>query len=259
MNLERWLAVLALGAALASGARADEWDVAATDDDDNGTSNALFHGSEQVHDMVPRENDLPDEDWYFVSSRPWSSYQVVVDGMTGDLDLAASSLQLVNAPNLPVADARVEDFGGILSLVWSNLHPPSAQPNLFRVRNAACGLGCTNADRYRIRLFDTTYTIARFNNSGTQSTVLVVQNATAVDCEVAYVLLDAAGALLGSTERTIPPFGVDVLAAASLAPNLSGSVRIPHTCGLGGISGKAVSIEPATGFTFDTAMVPRPH
>ena len=35
-------------------------------------------------------------------------------------------------------------------------------------------------------------------------------------------------------------------------PNQSGSVRIAHTCGYGGLSGKAVSVEPATGFTFDT-------
>jgi hypothetical protein len=42
-------------------------------------------------------------------------------------------------------------------------------------------------------------------------------------------------------------------------PGRSGSVRITHDCGYGGLSGKAVSIEPATGFTFDTPLLPRPR
>jgi hypothetical protein len=37
----------------------------------------------------------------------------------------------------------------------------------------------------------------------------------------------------------------------------AGSIRLLHTCGYDGLSGKAVSIEPATGFTFDTEIVPR--
>jgi hypothetical protein len=32
-----------------------------------------------------------------------------------------------------------------------------------------------------------------------------------------------------------------------------------HTCGHGGLSGKAVSVEPATGFTFDTPFVHLPQ
>ena len=30
-----------------------------------------------------------------------------------------------------------------------------------------------------------------------------------------------------------------------------------HTCGYGGLAGKAVALEPATGFTFDTSLIPR--
>jgi hypothetical protein len=36
-------------------------------------------------------------------------------------------------------------------------------------------------------------------------------------------------------------------------------VRIRHLCGYGGLAGKAVSIEPATGFTFDTPLEHRPR
>ena len=38
----------------------------------------------------------------------------------------------------------------------------------------------------------------------------------------------------------------------------SGSVTVAHDGPYGTLSGKAVAVEPATGFTFDTAMVPRP-
>jgi hypothetical protein len=249
------LAVLTLAAALPVVGRtgADEWDIGG--DVNSGSRNALFHGSEQVHDLGPAS----DQDWYRIETRPWSSYQMVVDGMTGDLDLVGTSLQLVDSSNALVADAQVQDFGGTLSLVWSNGGGPPALRHFVRVRGASCGTTCGNSDRYRIRFFDTTYTIPRFNNSGTQSTVLVVQNATNRSCVARYALLNAAGALVGSTQRTIPVRGLDVVSTAALAPNESGSVRLAHDCGFGGLSGKAVSVEPATGLTFDTQMVHRPH
>jgi hypothetical protein len=36
-------------------------------------------------------------------------------------------------------------------------------------------------------------------------------------------------------------------------------VQIAHVGGYGALSGKAVSLEPSTGFTFDTAMTPIAH
>ena len=37
----------------------------------------------------------------------------------------------------------------------------------------------------------------------------------------------------------------------------SGSITISNNARYGDLTGKAVSVEPATGFTFDTLMVPR--
>jgi hypothetical protein len=62
-----------------------------------------------------------------------------------------------------------------------------------------------------------------------------------------------------SLTTTVAPAALFILPTANLAENQSGSIRIAHNCGYGGLSGKAVSIEPATGFTFDTAMSHRPH
>ena len=39
---------------------------------------------------------------------------------------------------------------------------------------------------YRVRYFDTTYTVPRFENSDTQQTTLIVQNATDRTCQVSY-------------------------------------------------------------------------
>jgi hypothetical protein len=252
------LAAVALAIACGT-AGADEWDVATLHDNGTTTLNVLFHGSEQVHDLGATDGNLPDQDWYLVATHPWSSSQMVIDGATGDIDLTGTDLQLLSpGSTTALADAQAEEFGRTLTLTWSNALSETVG-HFVRVGGASCGTGCTAFDQYRIRFFDTTYTIPRFNNSGTQQTVLVVQNATHRSCDVAYALLNAAGTLVGSAQHTIPLYGVDVVSTAALAPNQSGSVRLAHTCGVGGISGKAVSVEPATGFTFDTEMVHRPH
>jgi hypothetical protein len=40
---------------------------------------------------------------------------------------------------------------------------------------------------------------------------------------------------------------------------LSGHAQVAHTAGYGGLAGKAVALEPATGFSFDTPLVPIPQ
>jgi len=251
---------LALLAALAGGALgADDWDTATETDGSASTDNVLFHGSLQVHDLA----GFPgvDQDFYLVVARPLSSYQVVVDSQTARLDLGAQDVQRLNATGgLVLQDALVTDANGVLSLAWQQ--GAGAQNMLVRVRGAACtpGTECNEFDQYHVRFFDTTYAVPRFNNSGTQSTVLIVQNATDLSCTVTHHYLSAAGTLLASSAPVVlPARGLQVLSTAQLVPGVSGSVRVTHTCGYGGLSGKAVSLEPATGFTFDTAMVARPY
>jgi hypothetical protein len=254
-------AALTLAAVLAHGGtvHADDWDVASVGDGSIATRNELFHGSEQVHDLSATGSFVGDQDWYVVESRRFSSYQMVVDGMTGDLRLAEEDVQLLDTPGATVqASAALTDFGGNLNLTWRNL-TASAVKQFVRVRGAACGTTCTADDRYRVRFYDTTYGIARFNNSATQTTVLVTQNVTDRSCDVTYVFQSAAGGLLSNPVHTLPARGLDVFPTPLLVANQSGSVRIVHTCGYGGLSGKAVSIEPATGLAFDTPMVHRPH
>jgi hypothetical protein len=250
--------VLALGLAvgLSGTAAADQWDSATDSDNGIGTDNVLFHGSLQVHDLAALPGPLADEDWYLLTTHPFSSYQFVVDGMTGDLDLAPGDVQLRAADGTFVTQA-LGDGAGVRSL--NHVRTTGGIDTSFvRVDGAGCGGACDDRDRYRARFYDTTYTIPRFNSTGTQKTVLLIQNTTHRLCSVTVFFLDALGELAAPfASAQYFPFGVAVVDPG--VAELSGSVRVAHGCGYGGLSGKAVSVEPATGFTFDTPMVHRPR
>jgi hypothetical protein len=250
-------ALVLAGLALAAGARADEWEFGTDTDNSAATDNALAHGAVQLHDVVRFPE--PDQDWYRVPVDPLSSFQFVLDGMTGDMDFVGSSLQRLGADAVTVlGSAIVEGDGGILSLDWvTGQSSPAA--NFVRVQGASCSSLCDALDRYRARFLETTYTVPRFNNTGSQATVLLVQNTSARTCGVATFLLAADGSVSGGGPATLGPGQLLVFNLAGSAPNQSGSIRIAHGCGYGGLAGKAVAIEPATGFTFDTPLVPRPY
>jgi hypothetical protein len=42
-------------------------------------------------------------------------------------------------------------------------------------------------------------------------------------------------------------------------PSGSGSLTVAHDAPYGALAGKAVALEPATGFAFDTPLEPRPR
>ena len=50
-----------------------------------------------------------------------------------------------------------------------------------------------------------------------------------------------------------------MLNTSTVVPGATGSITISNDGRYGDLVGKAVAIEPATGFTFDTAMSPRPR
>jgi hypothetical protein len=250
--------LLLSGLALAATARADEWDVGGDADNAFTTDNLLAHGAEQIHDMAALSGPSPDQDWFLAPTHPFSSHEFVVDGTTGELDLTSASVQrLLNGVTV-LQSALVTDFGGALSLSWLG---PTVTPipvlNWVRVQGAFCGTACSAQDRYRARFHDTTYTLPRFNNSGTQATVLMIQNASGRSCGGAAYYFDVSGSFLAASALGLAPRQLMIVNTAAVVPNQSGSVRVAHTCGYGGLAGKAVAIEPAAGFTFDTAMEPR--
>src|SRR5262249_53672563 len=127
-----------------------------------------------------------------------------------------------------------------------------------RVKSAGCTF-CTPSDVYRIRSYDTTYRVARFNNSATQITILALQNPNGSDVTGHAQFWNSAGTLLASQGFSMPARGAFVLNTVTV-PGLSGqsgSVTLCHDAPYGSLQGKAVALEPATGFTFDTPMLPR--
>jgi hypothetical protein len=117
---------------------------------------------------------------------------------------------------------------------------------------------CKKDAAYRIRAFETTYRVPRFNNSGTQVTVLVVQNPTDATVAGNLYFWNAAGTLLETQPFTIQAKGLFNLQTQTVVPDASGSATISHDGRYGDLAGKALALEPATGFAFDTPMEPRP-
>ena len=226
------------------------------DDDTPGASAVpeLTHGSDVHADLAAQPGPVADQDFYALSQKPFSSYEALVDALSGDVvPLVAQRRSCAGG----VAQSATPAAGGpSLSLRWENAG--AATVNTERIRVAgACGTACDAADVYRIRLRDTTLQNARFNNSGTQVTVLLLENASAAPVAGHAWLLRQDGSLAASQAFGIGPHGTLVVNTAALAPATGGGVRVSHDGPFGAVVGKAVAVEPATGFSFDTPLRPR--
>src|SRR5689334_18735746 len=127
---------LCAGALAATAARADVWDNATESDDGTFTDNTLFHGSVQVHDLGTHVGPVRDQDWFLLAVRPFSSYEVIVDGQTGDLVLGANQVERLNATAGAVLQSGdVNEEAGNVRLKWRTAQFVDPQRNFIRVRN----------------------------------------------------------------------------------------------------------------------------
>jgi hypothetical protein len=115
--------------------------------------------------------------------------------------------------------------------------------------------------KYDILFRETTLNIPRWNQSGTQVTVVLLRNTTAAAIAGDLHFYDASGTVLATQAVSIPAHGLQALNTATIPAlsGLSGSAALAHTGPYAGISGKAVALEPATGFTFDTPAQSIPY
>jgi len=241
-------------------AMADVWDPA--DDSQFLTANELVHGSEQTHELGPGMGPGGrDFDFYRIGERPLGSYEVVVDGVTNDIS-AALSLQRWNPIGVVQNGQAVSSAGTSRSLRWQNTINSSLATAYVRVGSGNPCIGCTSAKAaYHIRSYETTYSVPRFNNNVTQTTLLLVQNTSDREVNGGVHFWANAGALLGTAAFTLAATQLLVQNTASLsfAAGTTGSVTVSHDGRYGDLAGKAVALEPATGFTFETALTPRPR
>jgi hypothetical protein len=219
----------------------------------------LSHGSELVADLAAQPGPVADQDYYRLAQKPRSSYEVVVDAASGDvvpvgLDRIASDNSTV------VQGAAAVGTGTSVSLRWSNLFSLPIVSQHLRVRSGGCTTDCGTDDQYRVRVYETTYTIPRFNNSGSQVTVLLVQNPTNYAVTGHAYFWHSNGTLLHAEPFSLPMKGLLSLNTSGIAALVgqSGSVTMANNARYGDLSGKAVSVEPGTGFSFDSIMVVQP-
>ena len=102
-------------------------------------------------------------------------------------------------------------------------------------------------------------TIPRFNNFGSQVTILLVQNPTDGPISGNIYFWDATGTQVGSQSFSLPAKNLLVLNTANVpgVNGVSGSISISHTGRYSELAAKSVALEPATGFSFDSPGILR--
>jgi hypothetical protein len=265
---EAYLRCILLAVAVAAApivATADVWDRATTNDDaSSSTHNELVHGTSQIHDLPVNVVSLfSDQDWYLIGQEPLSSYEVVVDATTGDIGYTSTLLQRVGASGgtVQLAFAITDAIGHGYSLRWANTSTSGVADERVLVSTSACGSTCSGDDQYHIRMRDTTIGVPRFNVTGTQSTIVLTQNASDRPISAHFAFWGATGALVHQLSVSIGARALHVLNLATI-PSLvgkSGHLTIANDGRYGSLNVKAVALEPATGFTFDTLGAYKPY
>jgi hypothetical protein len=241
----------------------DRWEavslVSPVGDDDSTTINDPRHGSIQVaHDF----DSASDQDWIRINGRARRSYEARVwsGGMPWQSPAcppsACAQFDMVNSGGAVVIPGAPDGLpSGSLAVRWAAGDTDGTY--LLRAQSSTGLTGLT----YDLAFFETTMFLPRFNNSGTQVTVVILQNTRPTPVGGHIHFYDAAGGPLHSQMITIQGNATLVFSTASVPAlqNVSGSAQVAHTAGYGGLAGKAVALEPATGFTFDTPLTPLPY
>jgi hypothetical protein len=256
-----WM-VLGLGVSLAVAgtARADVWDIqTSSDNTPAGTQNELVHGSDQIHDLGVLAGNFADQDWYRIGQKAFASYEVTVDATSGDIG-AGVLLQRFASDGATVVQTAVPVTLGLnysQSLRFMNVTAVPIDDQYVRVVSNGCTTDCDSNDVYRLRAFETTQSIPRFNNSATQITVLLLQNPSGYQITGSVYFWSIAGVLVGQQAFSLPAKNTLVLNTSTVVPGVGGAITIANDGRYGDLSGKTVALEPATGFSFDSPMVPR--
>ncbi len=231
-------------------------------DDDGGniSMTQLTHGQRIEGNLEAQAGPTADRDLYLVSLAPYSSYEIIVDNASGDVGSGQGPSVQRLAPDLTTVLATAAPIGIGPSRTLRLVNGTDVLSDAYvRVESSGCTVDCGADDRYRIRAYETTYTAPRFNNSGTQMTVVLLQNTTDAPITGKVWFWTVSGTLAGSSDISLAAKQTLVL-NTSLVPEVagqSGSMSITHNGGYGALAGKAVMLEAATGFSFDTPFVLR--
>jgi hypothetical protein len=231
------------------------------DDAPSLSSLELTHGARLTADLAAAPGPAADQDAYRLAQPPYTSWEVVVDEASGDVAPGLRVLRLAE-DNSGILQSSVNvGTGSAQTLRWQHRSALPESRQHILVGSASCGTGCGADDTYRLRAYETTVRIARFNNVGSQITVLILQNATDRPLAATADFWSAGGVLQASLPVPLGPHAVSVVNTSTVVglAGVSGSISATHDGPYGALSGKAVSLEPATGFSFDSPMAGRPR
>jgi hypothetical protein len=224
----------------------------------SGSLDELVHGSMETRSLETLPGPVAIAQEWRLSQRSHASYEVVVDATTGDLGPDGPALDRLASDGTVVQSAVGAGTGSARSLRWENAGPV-VDDQRIRVQSRGCILDCDASDTFRIRLLETTLHGARFNNSATQVTIVLIQDASEAGVSGHLDFWGGSGVLLHSEPFTLQPRQTFVFNSSTAGALLgqAGTLTLSHDGRHGALVGKAVAVEPATGFTFDTPLEPR--
>ena len=225
--------------------------------DDDGEAiplSELAHGQDRHEDLGGPSSG----DFYLLERQPYTSYEVLLDGASGDVGQGPSLQRLALDATSVLQDSTAPGTGFARSLRMVNADP-FARLDYVRVRSLGCTTDCGPDDVYSLHVRETTCSVPRFNNSGSQATILILQNAGSATVQGRVVFWSGEGAYAGSSVFLLQPNRTLVLDTRSVVTLPSGSITIVHDGRYGQLAGKAVTIDPTAGFSLDTPLVWRAH
>jgi uncharacterized repeat protein (TIGR01451 family) len=219
----------------------------------------LVHGGRFVESLATLAGPTADTDVYRISQKPYSSYEVVVDEVAGDIAAGAGpELVLLDADGTTVVQTSASvGTGTARALRFYNATSAAVDDQTIRVRSAGCTTSCPAETRYRIRAYETTGSLERFNNVAPQGTVVILNNPGERSIDAVVWFWDQSGALIGFSPVTIPPKGTQVINTMTVAPNASGSMTVMSNTAYGVLTGKAAVLDPVNGPVQDVYLRPR--
>lgn len=233
----------------------DAWDAATVKDNTAAsTRNELSRGEWQTHDLEAIAA-VADEDWFVIAVTPFRTHQVAVLQVTGDTPIDNSDfLELWDSTGTTLVQTASGGPGATDKVIrWAGDASTS-----YRIRVKGNTNSTANA-KYSIVYSETTLYCSRFNQSGTQASVVIIQNTTNSTCNMFISFLAENGSFIGGQNASALGAGMVVLPAASVTnvPGTKGSVQILPTCSPSALKAKVVAVEPATGFSFDSLCTTR--
>lgn len=233
------------------------------DDPTVSTITELYHGLEVSGTATTAGTS------YRLYQKPYSSYELILDGAIPGGNGFVQVSRFSGNGSTPNGTAVPTTAAGLSrSLRWMNDNCigqcVGETGDTFKVEAMGCAGGCAGGP-YRLRAFETTYTAARFNNASGQATVVTIQNTSSDNVTGRVNFWSDSGVLLTSVALALSPNsfvttkGLFILNTATLPElaNQSGSITVSNNGRYGVLVGKAVSIDPTTGVSYDTLLEPR--